>query len=87
MKTYMYTVKNSSLKRGYNREISVYRIKNNQPIYIGTNDEINTASYKGDYAIACELISKYDKTKMSKDGYSLESKDIKIIELGWLDCL
>ena len=81
MKTYIYTVKNSSSKRGYNREISVYRIKNNQPVYVGTDDEISTAGYKGDYAIACELISKHDKAKMSKDGYSLESEAIKILEL------
>ena len=81
MKTYIYTVKNSSSKRGYNREISVYRIKNNQPIHIGTNDEISTASYKGDYATACDLIVKHDKAKPSKDGYSLESKNIKVLEL------
>lgn len=81
MKTYIYTVKNSSPKRGYNREISVYRIKNNQPLHIGTNDEILTSSYKGDYATACDIIADIDNVKKSKDGYSLESKNIKVIEL------
>ena len=81
MKTYLMTTEHSSQKRGYNRTVNVYRIKNNQPIFIGSDDEINTGSYKGDYAIACEIISKADGHKMTADGYALASKSIKIVEV------
>ena len=57
MKTFIYKTKHSSDKRGYNREITVYRIKNNQPVFVGYDDEISTASYKGDHAIACKIIN------------------------------
>lgn len=81
MKTYLMTVEHSSQKRGYNRTVNVYRIKNNQPIFIGSDDEINTAGYKGDRAIACKIISKADGHKMAADGYALASKSIKIVEV------
>ncbi|AHK11327.1 hypothetical protein S14_218 [Shewanella sp. phage 1/4] len=81
MKTYLYTVDYDSSARGYNRTIVVYRIKNNQPLFVGSNNEINTASYKGDYAIACELISANDSHKMDNTGYRLQSKNIKILSI------
>ena len=81
MKTYIYKATSSSDQRGYNRTITCYRVINNQPMYIGYNDKINTASYKGDYAIACQLISKVDHCKMEKDGYGLQSKHINVISV------
>ena len=75
------TVEHSSQKRGYNRTVNVYRIKNNQPIFIGSDDEINTAGYKGDRAIACKIISEADGHKMADGGYTLASKSIKIVEV------
>jgi len=79
MKTYFFTTENHSDRRGYNRTVKVYRVKNNQPIWIGYDDEISTASYKGDYAIACEIINQVDGHKMTKCGYHLESKNIKVL--------
>lgn len=81
MKTYIYTLDYSSAKRGFNRTVTVWRVKNNQPIYVGFDDEIDTASYKGDYAVACKIISDIDGHKMTKCGYRLASKNIKLIEL------
>lgn len=83
MKTFFFTVKNDSDKRGYNRTINVYRVKNNQPIWIGCDDEINTASYKGDYGIAAKIIHEHDGSKWLKgrEGYELASNNIKIIGL------
>ena len=80
MKTYIYTVEHKSFKRGCNLTIDVYRIKNNQPLFVGS-DDINTSSYKGNLAIASHIISKEDGHKMDKRGYELESKNIKIIGL------
>jgi len=79
MKTYFYTVKHDSDLRGYNRTITVYRVKNNQPIFVGYDEKINTAGYKGDYAIACKIVSLTDKHAMDKTGYYLDSKNIKVI--------
>ena len=83
MKTYFFTVKNSSDKRGCNRTITVYRNINNQPIYIGCDEEINTAGYKGDYGIAAKIIHEETGAKWLKgrEGYELASKHVKIIGL------
>ena len=81
MKTYFYKVIQDSSARGFNREVHVYRVKNNQPIFIGYDDRINTASYKGDHAIASAIISKNDKHKMDKKGYFLLSKNIQLLSI------
>ncbi|AHK11626.1 hypothetical protein S140_219 [Shewanella sp. phage 1/40] len=81
MKTYIFTVENNSNQRGYNRTVNVYHIKNNKPTFVGYDDKINTASYKGDYAIACKIISENDKHRMNKTGYRLESKNIEVISI------
>lgn len=81
MKTYLYTIEHDSNLRGYNRTINVYRIKNNQPLYIGCDEKINTASYKGDYAIACKVISEVHGHKMDSKGYELVNKNIRILSL------
>jgi hypothetical protein len=81
MKTYIFKVQQSSSARGYNRTVYVYRMKNNQPIFVGYDEEINTASYKGDRAIAAKIISENDKMKMDKGGYNLESKNVQLFEI------
>ena len=80
MKTYIYKAIDSSLERGYNRTIEVYRIKNNTPIYIGYDDKISTASYVGDYGIACKIISKNEGLKM-KGSYKLQSKNVRVLNV------
>ena len=80
MKTYYFTALHHSDKRGYNRTVQVWRIKNNKPFYVGYDDEISTASYRGDIAIASQIISDNDGHKM-KNGYELLSKNIKLYEL------
>lgn len=80
MITFIYKVIKSSNKRGYNREVLVYRIKNNKPDFIGYDDEINTASYKGDKAIASWIIANKLGFKM-KNGYDLKRKDIRLFEV------
>jgi hypothetical protein len=81
MKTYIFKVQQSSSARGYNRTVYVYRMKNNQPVFVGYDEEINTASYKGDRAIAAKIISENDKMKMDKGGYNLESRNVQLFEI------
>lgn len=80
MKTYIFTQVNTSPKRGYNRTVKVWRIKNNRPAFVGYDDEINTASYRGDRAIANQIISDNDGHKM-RNPYDLLSDKIKVIEI------
>lgn len=80
MKTYIFAVEKQSSKRGYNRTVKVWRIKNNQPIFVGYDEEIDTASYRGDRAIANQIISDNEGHKM-KDPYKLLSDKIKVIEI------
>ena len=81
MKTYIFKVIQSSPLRGYNREIIVYRIKNNQPLFIGSDNKVNTASYKGDYAIACNVLKAVEGYKMTKCGYYLQTNKVKLLEI------
>lgn len=81
MKKFISIIETSSPKKGYNRTVTVYRVKNNDLVYIGYDDEINTAAYKGDYAIACHIINKELGHKLSEDKYRLASKNIKISQL------
>lgn len=80
MITFIYKVIHASNKRGYNREVQVYRIKNNKPLFVGYDDKINTASYKGDRAIASLIISHNLGFKM-KNGYDLLRQDIQLFEI------
>ena len=81
MKKFIAIIKESSNKKGYNRTVTVYQVKNNDLVYIGYDDEINTAAYMGDYAIACHIIHKELGHKLSDDKYRLASKKIKISQL------
>ncbi len=81
MKTFIFKVQQSSGARGYNRTVYVYRMKNNQPIFVGYDEEINTASYKGDRAIASKIISDNEGMKMDQGGYNLQSKNVQLFEI------
>lgn len=83
MKTYFFKVKQSSDKRGCNRTIYVYRIKNNQPEFLGYDEDINTSAYRGDRSIAAKIINENTGAKWLKgrEGYELESKQIQIFEI------
>ncbi len=67
-KSYIFTREESS-KRGFNVYISVYRITRNIPHFIG-DTHVNTASYYGDRATACQIISEVENMKM-RDSYNL----------------
>jgi len=75
MITYLYKATDSSRERGYNRTITVYRMKRNIPHFLGTDDRINTASYKGDYAIACGIISLIDNHELDYGHYRLKNEE------------
>lgn len=79
MKTYIYKVESHSDKRGCNRFICVYRIKENMPSLVG-EAHVNTAAYKGDCAVACNIISDVDGLKMA-DGYRLADKSVRLINI------
>ncbi len=81
MKTFIFKVQQSSAIRGYNRTVYVYRMKNNQPIFVGYDEEINTASYMGDRAIASQIISDSEGMKMDQTGYNLQSKNVQLFEI------
>lgn len=76
MKSYIYVVTPSSPKRGFNRSITVYEIVDNIPHYVGDNDRIQTASFKGDYAVASKIVSDVQGLKMDVCGYRLEDRSI-----------
>ena len=59
MKTYFF-VKTKSPVRDHNVRISVYRVKQNQPIPIGCEDH-NTASWCGERGTAVNIIHVIDK--------------------------
>ena len=80
MITFIFKVIHKSDKRGYNREVLVYRIKNNEPLFIGCDDEINTASYRGDRAIANWIIANELGFKMANN-YDLKRKDVRLFEI------
>ncbi len=77
MKTYIYKVINSSTRRGYNLTIEVYRVIHNVPEFVGYDDKISTASYRGDYAVACKIISNKTGARMA-GGYKLASSNIQL---------
>ena len=80
MQTFIFKVTQSSSQRGYNRTIEVYRVKNNYPHFVGYNDKIDTASYRGDKAVANHIIADNLGYKM-KGGYNLARQDVQLIEV------
>lgn len=83
MKTYFYTVKNSSTRRGYNQTVTVYRVVKNIPVMIGYNDQIDTASTYGEYGEAVRILD-FHGIEKAKDSYSLKSDKVRLLSLGSL---
>lgn len=79
MKTYIYTLEYSSDKRGFNRTVTVWRVKNNTPIWLGKNDAIHSKAWYGAKTEALLLIAKIEGYKV--ENYRLVNKDVKIIHL------
>lgn len=79
MKTYIFTVENDSAKRGFNRTVTVWRVKNNQPIWLGKNDMIHTKGWYGGQTEALLLIAKIEGYKV--ENYKLVNKNVNIIHL------
>ncbi len=75
MKTYIYKATEGGA-RGFNRTISVYRVKNNRPEYLGCNDRIDTASTYGDKGEAVQVICKLCGHK--GDSYNFSSGNINL---------
>lgn len=69
MKTYIYKAEKGSSIKGFNRTITVYRVKKNKPIMLKYNDRICTASSKGDRAVAWRMAAEVEDFKMCADGY------------------
>jgi hypothetical protein len=63
MTTYIYKVENNSKKRGYNRTITVFRIKHNRPYLIECNEEINTNYYIGNRGEVKKIIKAVDNPR------------------------
>ena len=84
MKTYFFKVEHGSTKRGYNRTVKVYtQLNDNRFSIVDYDNEINTASYRGDYAIACSILNDKLGYRWSKNDrfYSLQNKNIQLIQL------
>ena len=84
MKKFYIKVIHSSIKRGYNRTIEIYTInKRGTFSFLCSDDAINTASYRGDEAVASRLLHEKFGFKWSpkNENYSLMSKNIKLIFL------
>ncbi len=80
MMTYFYK-HTKSTKRGFNRQIQVFEQETDKSFSLVGCEDINTGSYKGDYAVACEVLHNKKGYRLSKDGYFLARKDIKLIEM------
>ena len=79
MKKYYYKVTHDSIKRGYNKTISVYsQFKNGHFVFIGEK-HVNTAGYKGEAPTAVDVLHRERGHKT--DGYNLISKNIVLIQL------
>lgn len=79
MKTYIYTLEDSSPKRGFNKTVTVWRVKNNMPIWLGKNDAIHSKAWYGAKTEALLLIAKIEGYKV--ENYRLVNKDIQVIGL------
>ena len=74
---YIYKEEHSSIQKGFNRTVTVYKIVRNKPEYVGKDDRLNSAAWVGGYATACKIISAEHGHKMA-DGYSLKNKNINV---------
>lgn len=75
MKTYIYKATEGGA-RGFDRTVTVYRVRRNRPEFLGYNDRINTAYTYGDKGEAVQLICKLCGHK--GDSYSFSSLNISL---------
>jgi len=78
MITYIYKATDGGA-RGYNRTITVYRVKNNTPYWLGYNDKIDTASTYGDKGEAVTLIGELCGHK--NNHYKFDSNNIQLLSV------
>jgi len=81
MRTFIYIATDSSPLRGYNRSIRVYELINNKPEYLGCDEKIRTASYRGDKAVACQIVADAYGVIMAPGGYDFEAPGIDMIDV------
>jgi hypothetical protein len=82
MKRYIYIQCDHLADRGYNHAIRVYKLKaGGFPKYIGANYKINTASTKGDDAVAAKVVCEIEGYRMDRTGYYVANKDVEIRSL------
>ena len=84
MRKFFIKVSYNSDARGYNHTITVYtQNKDGSFNFIAEDNKINTASYRGDLAVASRLLhDKYGfKWSPKNKHYTLMSKNIKLIFL------
>lgn len=74
MKRFLCVINDQYADRGYNKGISVYRIKNNQLEFVGGNYALDSKGWKGYKAEAILVVSK--KLRHKTNGYSFLSKNI-----------
>jgi len=77
---FIYKVIYSSPKRGYNRTIEVHQLIDNVPLFIGFDDKITTASYVGDFGIACKIIADHLDDFEMHDSYRLK-QTVKLYQI------
>ena len=78
MITYLYKSTDNGA-RGYNQCITVYRVKNNVPQWLGYNDKISTASSYGERGEAVTLLGELCGHK--NNHYKFDSKNIQLLEV------
>lgn len=78
-RTFFFVGIDSSPKRGQNHTTEVYEVVNNIPKYIGYTYS-NTASWKGDKAVAAAIIS--EEFGIARDGYNITDPNVQLFELG-----
>ncbi len=79
MPTYGYVV-SPSAKRGYNKNVRVYRIVNNKPKFLAEGD-YQSASWRDAKGEAQVLIQKKEGYKQAPRGYGFVRKDVELFEL------
>ena len=84
MRKFFIKVTHSSVHRGYNRTVTVYtQDKDGEFNFVGENAKINTASYRGDTAVASLILHDEFNFKWDKNykNYNLLSKSVRLIFL------
>lgn len=82
MITFIYSVQQSSRARGHNQTITVWRLKRNKPVFVGSNDQINTASTKGCKGEAVQVIERELNIKsVNGRGYDLDNSKYQLFEV------